>query len=185
MNNHKNDEYEDMIRGKGKLIKVAGNTVYNELKDVCSKLPDNEYLFVICDNTKNRNLPYLSYFFSVVLKYISDSLPDHPSTTALYKFFEDMYAPIHTVKINGEQFEYCELKSEKSVDVNNIIEKVVEYALNEWGIEVPRNEDLKDPALRELHSQAYLNQEVDWSNFISSQKNKSKDERRIEKTKRI
>lgn len=95
-----------------------------------------------------------------------------------------MYAPIHTSKINGKQFKYCELKSEKASDVNNVIEKVVEYALNEWGIEVPRNEDLKDPALRELHSQAYLNQEVDWSNFISSRL-QSKDERRKKKTERI
>lgn len=80
---------------------------------------------------------------------------------------------------------YCELKSEKASDVNNIIEKVVEYALKEWGIEVPRQEDLKDPEVRELHSQAYLNQEVEWSNFISSRKKRSKDERRNKKTERI
>lgn len=175
-----------MIRGKGKLIKVAGNTVVDEFYRACEKLPDNDnYLFVICDDTKNRNLPYLSYFFSVVLKYISDSLSDHPGTTALYKYFEDMFAPIHTVKVNNKQFEYCELKSEKASDVNNIIEKVVEYALKEWGIEVPRQEDLKDPEVRELHSQAYLNQEVEWSNFISSRKKVSKDERRNKKTERI
>ena len=89
-----------------------------------------------------------------------------------------MFAPIHTSEINGIKFDYCELKSEKASDVNNIIEKVVEYASKEWGIEVPRQEDLKDPELRELHSQAYLKQEVDWSNFISSRKNISKDERR-------
>lgn len=180
------DEQTDMIKGKGKLMKVAGHTVVDEFMRVCEKLPDNDnYLFVICDDTKNKNLPYLSYFFSVVLKYISDSLPDHPSTTALYKYFEDMFAPIHVVKINGMQFEYCELKSEKASDVNNIIEKVVEYALKEWGIEVPRQEDLKDPKVRELHSQAYLNQEVEWSNFISSRKQISKDERRNKKTERI
>lgn len=174
-----------MIKGKGKLTKVAGHTVCDEFMAVCEKLPDNDdYLFVICDNTRNRNLPFLSYFFSVVLKYISDALPDHPGTTALYKFFEDMFAPIYTLKINGERFQYCELKSEKASDVNNVIEKVVEYALKEWGIEVPRNEDLKDPELRELHSQAYLNQEVDWSNFISSRR-LSKDERRSKKTERI
>jgi len=166
-------------------MKVAGHTVIDEFKAACEKLPDNDnYLFVICDNTKNRNLPYISYFFSVVLKYLSDALPDHPGTTALYKFFEDMFAPIHTSKINGQQFEYCELKSEKARDVNDIIEKVVEYAQKEWGIEVPRNEDLREPELRELHSQAYLNQEVDWSNFISSRK-LSKDERRSKENERI
>lgn len=171
-----------MIKGKGKLIKVAGHVVYDEFKKACEKLPDNDdYLFVICDNNKNRNLPYLSYFFSVVLSYLSSALPDHPSTTALYKFFEDMFAPIHTSEINGEQFQYCDLKSEKQSDVNEVIEKVVEYALKEWGIEVPRQEDLKDPEIRELHSQAYLKQEVDWSNFISSRKNITKDERRNQK----
>lgn len=166
-------------------MKVAGHTVIDEFKRACDKLPDNnDYLFVICDDKKNKNLPYLSYLFSVVLKYISDSLPSHPGTTALYKFFEDMFAPIHTSTINGQQFEYCELKSEKASDVNDVIERIVEYALKEWGIEVPRQEDLKDPAIRELHSQAYLNQEVDWSNFISSRK-LLKDERRNEKTERI
>lgn len=174
-----------MIKGKGKLRKVIGHTFIDEFKKVCEKLPDNEnYLFVVCDDTRNRNLPYLSYFFSVVLKYISDSLPNHPGTTALYRYFEDMFAPIHIVEINNEQFEYCDLKSEKASDVNGVIEKVVEYALKEWGIEVPRNEDLRDPEMRELHSQAYLNQEVDWSNFISSRK-LSKDERRKKKTERI
>lgn len=172
-----------MIKGKGKLRKVAGHTFDDEFKQACKKLPDgDDYLFVICDNTKNKNIPYLSYFFSVVLKYISDSLPDHPGTTALYKYFEDMFAPVHAVEINGEQFEYCELKSEKASDVNNIIEKVVEYALKEWGIEVPRQEEMKDPKVRELHSQAYLNQEADWSNFISSRNKESKDERRNKKT---
>ena len=166
-----------MIKGKGKLTKVAGHTVVDDFKQACAKLSDGNYLFVICDETKNRNLPYLSYLFSVVLKYLSDALPSHPNTTALYKFFEDMFAPIHTSIINGKQFRYCELKSEKSTDVNEVIEKIVEYALNEWGIEVPRQEDMKDPENRELYSQAYLNQEADWSSFISSHK-KSKNERR-------
>ena len=175
-----------MIRGKGKLTKVAGTIFSSEFEQSCEKLPDNrEYLFVICDDTKNRNLPFISYFFSVVLKYISDALPDHPGTTALYKYFEDMFAPVHVSKINGKRFKYCELKSEKSRDFNNIIEKVVEYALNEWGIEVPRNEELRDPANRELHAQAYLNQEVEWSSFISSRKTISKDERRTEKSECI
>lgn len=176
-----------MIKGKGKLMKVAGHTVIDEFRRACEKLPDNEnYLFVICDDKRNRNLPFLSYFFSVVLKYISDSLPDHPGTTALYKYFEDMFAPIHTVEINNEQFEYCDLKSEKSSDVNDVIEKVVEYALKEWGIDVPRKEDMRDPKMRELYSQAYLNQEVEWSNFISSRKlSLSKDERRKKKNERF
>lgn len=105
-----------MIKGKGKLTKVAGHTVYDEFKAACEKLPDNDdYLFVICDNTKNRNLPFLSYFFSVVLKYISDALPDHPGTTALYKFFEDMFAPIHTSNIMASNSDIVSLNRRKQV----------------------------------------------------------------------
>lgn len=170
---------------KGKFRKFNGRILDDELEAVCDKLPDNkEYVFVIADEGKNRNLPYLTYLFSVVLKYLSDSLPDHPSTTALYKFFEDMYAPLHTCTVNGEQFEYCELKSEKSIDVNNFIERVVEYASKNWGIEVPRNEVLAKPENRELYSQAYLKQDIDWSSVISSLKI-SKDNERRSKEKRI
>ncbi len=174
-----------MIQGKGKITKVAGCAHIDEFLAVCRKLPDNDdYEFVIANNTRNRNLPFLSYLFSVVLKYISDSLPSHPPTMALYKFFEAKFAPVHASIINGERFEYRDLKSEKASDVNNIIEMVVEYALNTWGIEIPRKEELRDPAFREFYSQAYLNQEVDWSSFISSRL-KTKDERRKEKTQRV
>lgn len=170
---------------KGKFRKFNGRILDDEFETVCGKLPDNkEYVFVIADEGKNRNLPYLTYLFSVVLKYLSDSLPDHPSTTALYKFFEDMYAPLHTCTVNGEQFEYCELKSEKSIDVNNFIERVVEYASKNWGIKVPRNEVLAKPENRELYSQAYLQQDIDWNSVISSLK-KSKDNERRSKEKRI
>lgn len=170
---------------KGKFRKFNGQLLDDELKAVYDKLPNNkEYVFVIADEGKNRNLPYLTYLFSVVLKYLSDMLPDHPSTTALYKYFEDIYAPIHTCTVNGEQFEYCELKSEKSIDVNNFIERVVEYASKNWGIEVPRNETLAKPENRELYSQAYLKQDIDWNSVISSLKN-SKDNERRSKEKRI
>lgn len=166
---------------KGKFQKFDGKLVADELKSVCNKLPDNkEYIFVIADFGKARNLPYTTYLFSVVLTYLSKNLSDHPTPIALYKFFEDMYAPIHTCTINGKQFEYCELKSEKSIDVNNFIERVVEYASKEWGIEVPRNETMAKPEYRELYSQAYINQDVDWISVISSLKSKD-NERRNEK----
>lgn len=175
-----------MIRGKGKLTKVAGHCFVDEFTSACEKLPDgNDYLFVISDTGKNRSLPALTYLFSVVLSYIANSLPDKPTTIALYKYFEDMFAPIHTSKINGETFEYVELKSERSADINDVTEKIVEYALKEWGIEVPRQEDMKDPAMRELHSQAYLNQEVDWSNYFSSRSMIIGNGGRIKKTERI
>lgn len=166
---------------KGKFQKFNGKLIADELESVCNKLADNkEYIFAIADFGKACNLPYTTYLFSVVLTYLSKNLSDHPTPIALYKFFEDMYAPIHTCTINGKQFEYCELKSEKSIDVNNFIERVVEYASKEWGIEVPRNETMAKPEYRELYSQAYINQDVDWSSVISSLKSKD-NERRNEK----
>lgn len=175
-----------MIRGKGKLIKVDGKVACDEFQRACERLPDgDDYLFAICDNNRNRNLPVISFYFAVVLSYISDSLPGKPSTTALYKYFEDMFAPVHVVRINGQQFEYCDLKSELSHDIGDVIERVVEYARTEWGIEVPTKEEIKDPKLRELYSQAYLEQKADWSSFISSRKLLSKDERRNQETQRI
>ncbi len=167
------------------LRKVAGHASLDEVKKALDKLSDGEYKLVVTDHKRNRNLPTLTYFFSVVLSYISAQLPDHPSTTALYKYFELMFAPVHKLEIQNRPFVYRELKSEKSTDVNNVIEKVVEYALKEWGIEVPTQDDMRDPVHRELWSQAYLNQEVEWGNFISSRQNISKDERRSKENERV
>lgn len=162
-----------MIKGKGKLLKVDGVLHDDDLRTALGKLQDGmEYDFLIVDHKRNRNLPSLSYLFSVVLKYISDYLPDHPDTKALYRYFEDFFAPLHTCIINGEQFEYCDLKSERIVDVDNFIERVVKYSKETWGIEIPDKEELQDPNNRELYSQAYLNQDADWSSFISSRINR-------------
>lgn len=168
-----------MIKGKGKIRKVNGQLCAEELIRACDNLPDNlEYNFLIVNDKKNRNIPMISYLFSVVLTYLSDMLPDKPSTIALYKFFEDMYAPLHTCTINGEQFCYCELKSEKTIDVSDFIERVVEYASENWGIEVPTNAEMCIPENRELYSQAYLNQNIAWNSVVSSLKSKDKNERR-------
>ena len=160
-----------MIKGHGKLRKIGGILYDRELRESLKKLPDNEnYLFLVVDDTKNRILPSLAYLFSVVLKYISDSLPDHPSTEALYRYFEDCFAPLHTCKINGEVYEYTNLKGEKQNDVGDFIERVVGYARKKWGINVPTQEELKDPELRDVYAKAYQRQEIDWSSFISSRK---------------
>lgn len=170
---------------KGTIKKFNGKLLGGDFQLAFEKLPDNQdYLFVIADQKKNRNLPYIQYLFSVVLKYLSDKLPGHPAPIALYKYFEEMYAPVHTCIIDGKRYQYRELKTEKSIDVNNVIEKVVEYALNNWGIEVPRNETLAKPENRELYSQAYLNQDIDWNSVISSL-NKSKDNERRNEKERI
>ena len=161
-----------MIKGKGRLRKYDGVLYEDELRAACVKLPDNEeFEFLIVDKKRNRNLPSLSYLFSVVLKYLSDYLPDHPDTKALYRYFEDMFAPQHTCTINGQQFVYCDLKSEKIVDVDNFIERVVDYSRKRWNIIIPDKEEISDAKNREYYSKAYANQDADWRSFISS-KNK-------------
>ena len=162
-----------MIKGQGKFRKMNETLFKQELDDVLARLPDCEsYKFLIVDDKPNRLLPQLTYLFSVLLKVISDQLPDHPSTEALYRYFEDEFAPLHTCKINGEVYEYTDLKREKSVDVGKFIENVTEFARKEWHLEIPENKDLKKPENAEHYSQAYLQQEVDWCRFLSSKNKK-------------
>lgn len=170
-----------MIKCKGKFKSLSGNLFGDDPVKSIWSLPDGEYSYLVVDKTVNKNLPFLTYLFSVVLKSIQDELPDHPSPTCLYKYFEELFAPVHTCTINGSTYQYKELKGEKQRDVNDVIEKIIEYALDYWGIEIPKNDELRDPEARELYSQAYLNQEVNWSSFISRRKQHlSKDERRNE-----
>lgn len=168
------------------MTKANGVLADGELASACAKLPDGgDYLFIIVDEKKNRAMPTLSYLFSVVLGYLSDRLPDHPSTAALYRYFEGMFAPVHTVRINGEPFGYRDLKREQQIDVNDVVEKIIEYASKQWGIEIPPTDDFKEPDVREFYSQAYLQQQVDWNSFISSRKKLSKNERRNQKDERV
>ena len=160
-----------MIKGQGKFRKIDGNLFKHELDASLAKLPDGEnFKFLIVDDKPNRVLPQLTYLFSVLLKVISDQLPGHPPTEALYRYFEVMFAPRHTEMVNGKQFEYCDLKSEKTVDVSDFIERVIEYAQKSWNITVATNESLRNADNREFYSLAYQNQEVNWNKFISSKK---------------
>lgn len=170
-----------MIKGKGKLRKIGGILQDRELRTALDRLPDNQdYDFLIYDHKSNRLLPNLAYLHSVVLKQISDALPDHPSVTALYKYFEEMFAPWHTCTINGEDYEYPDLKNEKATDFGNVVERIVEYAQKRWNITVTGNTELKDAEARDFFARAYAQQEIDWSIFISSlnKKSISEDERR-------
>ena len=160
-----------MIKAQGKVRLLGGILHDKELDAAIDKMKDgDEWEFLFVDHTSNRMLPHLTYLFSVVLKCISDQLPDHPSTKVLYRYFEAKFAPRHTEMVNGEQFTYCDLKSEKAVDVNIFIERVVEFVQKHWNIEVVSNESLRDPENREFYSLAYKNQEISWNKFISSKK---------------
>ena len=159
-----------MIKGRGRIQKIGGILKEQELKAAVEKLPDNqEYDFLIYDHKVNRLLPHLNYLFSVVLKQISEQLPDHPSTTALYKYFEEIFAPEHICTINGKEYSYFDLKNEKSTDFGKVVENIAEYAQKRWNITVTTNEELKRPECRDFFVKAYANLEIDWNSFISSQ----------------
>ena len=162
-----------MIKGQGKFRKIDGNLCKHELDASLPKLHDGaSFKLLIVEEKPNRVLPQLTYLFSVLLKVISDQLPGHPPTEALYRYFEDEFAPLHTCKINGEVYEYTDLKREKSVDVGKFIETVTEFARNEWHLDIPENKELRKSENAELYSQAYLQQEVDWCRFLSSKNKK-------------
>lgn len=183
--NYKQQTYEKdvaMQKGHGTIRKVCGELFDDELKKACEKLPDGEFDFLIVNHERNRKLPYTQYLFAVLFPYISQALPEHPNKTGIYKYFEDMFAPIHTCTINGEQFNYCDLKTEKIADVNDFIERVIEYSRQEWGIEIPTQDEISEPERRDFYSQAYLNQDADWSSVISSLRLSKDNERRRKET---
>lgn len=161
-----------MIKGKGRIKKVDGFLYDDELQRALGKLPDNQdFEFLITDKQKNRALPHTTYLFSVVLPQIAEQLPEKPPTEALYRYFEDLFAPLYSVSINGEQYEYCDLKREKSVIIGDFCEKVVDFAQKKWGIKVMSRDDLQDSKNAELYSEAYRDLEVGWAKFLSHRNN--------------
>lgn len=162
-----------MIKGQGAIKKVEGVLYRDELMAALMKLPDNQdYEFLIVDKNRNRSLPHTTYLFSVVLPQISEQLPDHPPTEALYRYFEDMFAPLYDVTINGEEYQYSDLKREKTLIIGEFCEKIVDFAEKKWKIKVMSQEDLKDAKNSQLYSEAYKNNEVGWAKFLSH-RNKS------------
>jgi hypothetical protein len=152
-----------MIKRKGIINIQEGNADTEELLDSIEQLKDGEYGYLLFDKEKNNALPQLKYLFGIVLKRISDGLPDHPSVSALYSYFEEIYAPIRTDIIAGEKYEYFDLKTEKSIEVNDIIEKIIRHADTEWGIkEIPTRDELKAPEAKEVYTGAYASQ---WDNY--------------------
>lgn len=163
-----------MIKGQGAIKKVDGTLYQDELLSALHKLPNNrDYEFLIVDKEKNRTLPASTYLFSVVLPQISEQLPDHPPKEALYRYFEDIFAPLYSVTINGEEYEYSDLKREKIMIINEVCEKIVDYAEKKWGIKVMSLDDLRDSKNSQLYSVAYKQNDVSWAKFLSHQKSNS------------
>jgi hypothetical protein len=169
-----------LIKKKGSISVVGGVPDLTELNEALGKLKDGDYMFVIAKtDEKNRALNKLAYLHSVVLRTIAEKLaernPDEDpvSPQELYRYFEEKFAPIHTCRINGEEFDYLDLKSEHAVDVGTVTEKIVRYAEKKLGIHIPTEEDLNTEPYFQLYAEAYLNQwKGYWSEFLSRRKNK-------------
>ena len=95
-----------MIREKGIVEVHDGHADTDELLDSVDSLPDGEYGYLLFDKKKNRSLPQLKFLFGYLLKTLSEELEGHPEPEALYRYFEEIYAPIHRCKIPGEEEEF-------------------------------------------------------------------------------
>lgn len=151
-----------MIKAKGIIDVHEGYADTKELLDSVDQLPDGEYGYLLFDKQKNRSLPQLKYLFGVVLKAISDGLPDHPRVDALYRYFEEVYAPIHTCNINGEKYDYFDLKSEKSIEMDDVIERIIHHATTQWNISIPSKDEMKSSESSEAYMGAYAET---WNNL--------------------
>ena len=171
-----------MIKKKGSISVSGGVPDLTELNEALAKLKDGDYMFVIAKtDEKNRALNKLAYLHSVVLRTIAEKLaernPDEDpvSPNELYRYFEEKFAPIHTCRINGEEFDYLDLKSEHAVDVGTVTEKIVRYAEKKLGIHIPTEEDLNTEPYFQLYAEAYLNQwKGYWSEFLSRRSHRLK-----------
>jgi hypothetical protein len=154
-----------MIKKKGTFTVHEEGSDINELLDSVDTLPNGTYNYLLYDNKKNRSLPQLKYLFGVVLKTISDELPNRPPVDALYRYFEEQFAPVHTCEVSGHRFDYRDLKNEKSIEMNDVITKVIHHAEQHWGIKVPDSDIIKSPSAQELYIGAYAEM---WRNYLDT-----------------
>ena len=153
-----------MIKQKGIIQIEDGCPNIAELKQSIAKLKNGNYEFYILDDMQNRVLPHLKYLNGVVLKTISENLPDHPDVGALYRYYEQKFAPEHTCDLLGDKFTYKDLKTEPAVEVIDVINRIIHHALTELGIRVPTLEDMKKAEAKELYVGAYA--EI-WKDYFS------------------
>ena len=157
-----------MLHGQARLIVQDGKACTEAANLAFEKLSDGDYTVLIFDDAKNRSLPQLKYLFGVVLKEISEKLPTHPPVDALYRYFEEIYAPIHTCNLpGGEKFEYFSLKNEKASEMNEVIESIVHHGSTEWGIKIESRHDVKLSEAKGVWAGAYTEQ---WNLPLSQNK---------------
>lgn len=152
-----------MIKVKGVVEVREGNADIQGIKGQLDKLPDGDYAVFALDNNQNRPLPQLKYLFGVVLKTISDKLPGNPPPDALYRYFEQKFAPEHTCHIQGESFTYYDLRNESSIEMNAVIEDIIHFAKRKWNIDIATKDDLMPPSAKGDYAEAYTSV---WKKFI-------------------
>lgn len=158
-----------MLHGQARLVIQNNEAVTNETLAIVEKLKDGDYTVLILDDAKNRSLPQLKYLFGIVLKTISEQLSTHPPVDALYRYFEELYAPIHVCNLpNGEKFEYFNLKNEKAAQMNEVIERIIHHAKTEFGIDIMAKTKTSMPEAKELWAGAYTEQ---WNLQLSNSNN--------------
>lgn len=153
-----------MIKAKGIVEVHEGYADKSELLESLDLLPDGEYGYLLFDKKKNRSLPQLKFLFGHVLRILSEKLEGNPPVEALYRYFEEMFAPLHICKIPGrsQTFSYFDLKNEPPAEMGKIIEQILHHAKTEWGIEILNRSDLKEPEAAELYAGAYADT---WKNY--------------------
>lgn len=153
-----------MMKKHGSIEVHRDGADLEEFIDLVETLPEGEYEYVLYDKFKNRSLPHLKYLFGVVFKTISEQHPEKPEVDALYRYFESIFAPIHTCEIDGQKFEYFDLKNEKTKVLFDVTEKILQYARCQWNITIPDRDFLKLPEARQLYVEANYDM---WKNIQS------------------
>ena len=154
-----------MLISKGIIEVYEGYADKSELLESIDTLQDGTYGYLIFDKNKNRSLPQLKFLFGYLLKTLSEKLPEHPNPETLYRYFEELYAPIHRCNIPGESkiFEYFDLKNEPATEMEYVINAIIHHAKTEWGIELKTRDQLKAAEAAELYAGAYAET---WKNYI-------------------
>lgn len=150
---------------------VNRRTAFDELdkiENLFTELKEDEVLNVaiFSDSKPNPALPQLKYLNGIVLKTISDGLPDHPPVTALYNYFEEKFAPILEHTIAGVSYEYFDLKKCKVSDMDKVIDKIIKFANTEWNIDVLSKIEVKSPESAQAYIGAYANQWEDLEELL-------------------
>ena len=155
-----------MLLDKGIIKVFDGEIPEEEVLASIRKLEEGEYGYIIFDKQKNKSLNIVKFIMGYLLTEISKKLPDHPPVIALYRYFEEVFAPLNSCTINGEKYEYFDLKGEKVKEINSVVERIVDHAKSEWGIDVLSRSQLSSPEAQVPYAGAYANTWADYSRIL-------------------